>query len=542
MREMACDVLIVGGGTGGCAAAMALAVTGLNVVLTEETDWIGGQLTSQLVPPDEHPWIEQFGCTSRFRRYRDEVRAFYKANRPLSAEALANPRLNPGGGWVSRLCHEPAIGLAVLEGMLAPYDNLTVLRRTIPVASEVDVAVAQPCRDPAGNGSILPVGAETTGERVRAVTVRDLRCGDDTVVLAKYFLDATELGDLLPMTGTRYVIGAESNAGTAEPHALDGPARWDDVQGLTWCACIALDEGSDRTISKPATYNFWREYRPTFWPGNHLGFTVLHAHSGEVVQLPLFADDWYALFPYRQIVDPSIRTDSPHPATVVNWPQNDYFLGTILDVPEEVKARRLAESRDLTSCLLYWLQTEAPRHDGGVGYPGLYLCPSLSGTDDGLAKYPYIRESRRIRARHTILEQHVATDCNPDRDRAPEVADSVGIGAYRIDLHPSASGSNTIDCSTLPFQIPLGALIPDTMRNLIPACKNIGTTHITNGCYRLHPVEWNIGESAGLLAAFCVERNAEPHAVCDSIALREDFQALLRRQGIELEWPRLRPL
>ena len=27
--------------------------------------------------------------------------------------------------------------------------------------------------------------------------------------------------------------------------------------------------------------------------------------------------------------------------------------------------------------------------------------------------------------------------------------------------------------------------------------KNLGATHITNGCFRLHPVEWNVGESAG---------------------------------------------
>ena len=35
-------------------------------LLTEETDWIGGQLTSQAVPPDEHPWIESFGCTAAY--------------------------------------------------------------------------------------------------------------------------------------------------------------------------------------------------------------------------------------------------------------------------------------------------------------------------------------------------------------------------------------------------------------------------------------------------------------------------------------------
>src|SRR2546423_4872245 len=79
---------------------------------------------------------------------------------------------------------------------------------------------------------------------------------------------------------------------------------------------------------------------------------------------------------------------------------------------------------------------------------------------------------------------------------AEPFADSVGVGSYRIDLHPSSGGDNYIDISSLPFQIPLGALICRRMDNLIPAAKNIGVTHITNGCYRLHPVEWNIGESA----------------------------------------------
>ncbi|MCS7003664.1 MAG: FAD-dependent oxidoreductase, partial [Dehalococcoidia bacterium] len=65
---------------------------------------------------------------------------------------------------------------------------------------------------------------------------------------------------------------------------------------------------------------------------------------------------------------------------------------------------------------------------------------------------------------------------------------------------------------------------------------------ITNGCFRLHPVEWNIGEAAGLLAAFCVLRGVEPHQVREETALLEEYQRLLRAQGVELEWPRLRPV
>jgi hypothetical protein len=63
------------------------------------------------------------------------------------------------------------------------------------------------------------------------------------------------------------------------------------------------------------------------------------------------------------------------------------------------------------------------------------------------------------------------------------------VGSYRIDLHPASGGENYIDISSLPFEIPMGALIPQRVENLLAAAKNLGVTHITNGCYRLHPVE-----------------------------------------------------
>src|SRR5206468_5909324 len=163
------------------------------------------------------------------------------------------------------------------------------------------------------------------------------------------------------------------------------------------------------------------------------------------------------------------------------------------------------------------------------------------GTDDGLAKAPYIRESRRILAELTVLEQHVGTEARRSKTgtaepQAEPFADSVGIGYYRIDLHPSTGGDNYIDIASLPFQIPLGALLPARVTNLLPACKNIGTTHISNGCYRLHPVEWNIGESAGLLAAFCLQRGVTPHAVREKRELLDEFQQLLSKQGVQLSW------
>jgi len=113
----------------------------------------------------------------------------------------------------------------------------------------------------------------------------------------------------------------------------------------------------------------------------------------------------------------------------------------------------------------------------------------------------------------------------------------VGLGSYAIDLHPSTGGDNYIDFESLPFQIPLGALIPQRIRNLIPASKNIGSTHVTNGCYRLHPVEWGIGEAAGMLAAQMNRSGESAQAIRNQPKLFAAYRSQLVRQGVELKWP-----
>jgi hypothetical protein len=218
--------------------------------------------------------------------------------------------------------------------------------------------------------------------------------------------------------------------------------------------------------------------------------------------------------------------------------------GNLVGVPEADAARHLERARQLSLSLLYWLQTDCPRPDGGAGWKGLHLRPDIVGTENGLAKYPYVRESRRIAAEFTVLETHVATESRMKTARpasgeevtAEAFHDSVGIGSYAIDLHPTSGGDNYIDFEARPFQIPLGALIPRRVENLLPACKNIGTTHITNGCYRLHPVEWNIGEAVGCLAAFCRERQEPPRAVRNRTGLLTEFQQRLITAGIPLAW------
>jgi hypothetical protein len=116
------------------------------------------------------------------------------------------------------------------------------------------------------------------------------------------------------------------------------------------------------------------------------------------------------------------------------------------------------------------------------------------------------------------------------------------VGSYRIDLHPTVSGRGYLDMGCWPFQIPLGAMIPIRVENVLPGGKNLGVTHVTNGAFRVHPVEWNIGEVAGTLAAFCLERSVVPREVRSRARLLDEFQSLLRQRGVELAWPSITPV
>jgi hypothetical protein len=525
------DVVIAGGGMGGCATALAACRNGLKVVMTEETDWIGGQVSQQGVPPDEHPWIETHGAPASYRDFRNRVREYYKRNYPLTADARKRENLNPGDGAVSRLCHEPKVAVAVLLEMLHPYMSSGKLI----VLTEHKIKKA-----------------DVTGEKVKAIEAVNLKNNRAIVLEATYFVDATECGDLLPLTGTEYVTGTESKSQTGELHA---PEKGNPKNNQAFTLCFAMDyqPGANNIIDRPEDYTFWRNYVPDIyppWPGKLLDLKYSSPQTLEPKELGFHPEgirtgDVLNLWNYRRIINKNNFGPGTYTGdiTIVNWPQNDYLLGDIIDVSEKEFKKHIEAARQLSLSLFYWLQTEAPRPDGGLGWPGLRLRSDVMGTSDGMAKYPYIRESRRIKAEFTILEEHVGAENRKlvvgeeAGKKSAEFFDSVGTGYYHIDLHPSSQGDNYIDFGSLPFQIPLGALLPQHMNNLLPANKNIGTTHITNGCYRLHPVEWSIGEAVGSLIAFATKKKTLPRAVRENRSLLEEFQGWIRTQGMETHWP-----
>lgn len=491
------DVLVVGGGLGGVAAALAAADAGAAVVLTAEEPVLGGQVTAQAVSPlDEHPLIETTGAPASYQEFRRRVRAHYGG--------LANP----GGGWVSRLCFEPEVGRVVLEGMLAEH---VAAGRVRVETSRRPVAV----RRDAATGDVVAV--ETAGPG-----------GRTDVHAAAVVVDATELGDLLALAGADWVVGSEGQDAFGEPHAVPGGPDPAAEQSCTWVAALRLEAGPTAPVPAPADYRRLAAEQPfgldlAGWDGTVHRYGMFH--EGPDGRPPFWT--------YRRVRDAAQL--GGHDAIVLNWAGNDYAGSGLVADP----ARTHRAARDLTLAFVHWLQTEAPRDDGGRGHPELALAPDVTGTADGLALAPYVRESRRLAARRPVTGHDLVAPAAAEH--APVLADAVGTAWYHADLHPRVGHPGSVYAPTAPFQVPARSLVAEPGRgpgNLLAGAKNLAATQVAAAAYRVHPGEWSVGEAAGTAAALAVARRRRPADLLrDPDGVREVQLALLRR-GTPLVWAR----
>ena len=514
-EAISCDVLVVGASTGGVAAALAAARGGHSVCLTEETAWIGGQMTAQGVSAfDENKYIETTAGTPSYHRLRNGVRQYYGQHYNLSTQGADEKFFNPGHCWVSALCFEPEAALEVLRSMLQPY--LTRAPHGVPLFRVFLRTKA--------------VSAQTSGNRISSVLTYGFESRRWIRFHPRCVLDATDLGELVPLVGAEYVTGAEPRSLTGEPHARDDAGDPNDNQSFTYTFVLARDPGHIHVLAKPPEYEAHRRDQPyaltvDYGKGKRLTYRMLD----KAPQTP------GAFWTYRRLiaVDNFVGPQVPREVSMINWPGNDYCGPGLLSNDPEQQAQALREAKATSMGFAYWLQTEVPRDDGGKGYPDMELLTSELGSSDGLSQYPYIRESRRIRALKTIREQEISA-LYQKAARAELFPDSVGIGLYPIDIHSCSRQDFT--SPSKPFQIPIGALIPQRIENLLAASKDIGTTHITNGAYRLHPVEWAIGEAAGTLASFALDHDVAPAKIARDSSLTEKLQLKLLDAGAPLYW------
>lgn len=425
--EQTCDVLVLGGGLSGVAAALACSQHDTTVVVIEETDWIGGQLTSQGISTlAEHEYMGFFGGTSRYYRLREGIMRHSRTDNPLNA-AL---------GSLQELIQEP----------------LMRRRSRIELRSKT-------------------VGVTMADDRIESVIVVNLVTGTYTRYLPVIVIDATEFGEVIALGEVSHVIGAESRSTTGEPHAALA-ASTQRVQGITYSTVMGPGSGCDNSI--------------------------------------------------------------------IGWPGDSHSDASMLSAGNEVCAVVLQKAKQFS------LSSERQQHeqaypDHSDPQPCIQLASDYFQTSDGLSKHPYVRESRRIVSMRCITEGDLSIDVVPGPSAAPTMSDSVGIGWHPIAV-PSIQGSDEINVSTLPFQIPLGALIPIIAPNLLAAGKNIGTTHITSDCYRSHPIEWAIGEAAGMAAVVASRHRVTVQSLTEDETLTRQVQHGLIDAGVPLIWVRDIPI
>ncbi|WP_237068022.1 FAD-dependent oxidoreductase [Microbulbifer guangxiensis] len=517
MNQCKVDAAVIGASLGGVLAAYQLCEQGIRTLLASEFDWIGGQLTSQGVPPDEHPYIESFGASESYYRFREAIRAHYLADENFRDHGTMTEGCNPGDGWVSRLCFEPTVAERYLRQLLQPHiaSGLLVLEE-----------------------NSRPLRTWRNGRTITSVELEN-RTGERLWVQARYFLDATDTGELLAQADLPYRLGKESHPEFGERQA-PAQASMADQQPVTFVFALQKnDPAHSARIAKPDAYDFWKNYQVPHY-GYPLFSDYLPGHEGySSVQLPLFGSgETLDLWRYRRIVASHNWRDHRADISLINWAQNDYALAPLLDGPRS-QAQVVTEARELSACLAYWLQQEAPRSwigEAGSGFPELSLATDVLGTDDGFAQQVYVRESRRIVGLQTLTQSEIELDpaagWNPAR-----CEHSVGIGLYNMDIHPTCESGMGSNAKVRPFELPLEIFIPADADNLLPACKNLSVTHLVNAATRVHPIEWLVGEVSGLLAAFCIREQIAPASLAAQKQTVVDFRRELVERGIPLHWP-----
>lgn len=513
------DIVVVDASLGGTVAAWRACELGLNVILVSRHAWLGGQFTAQAIPADEHAAIEHGGAPQSYLNFRASIRKHYLDQPDYLNCATMTAGNNPGDGWVSRLCAEPPVLAAEFERLLAPH-RATGRLRMIHATRIADVR-----RE---GTQILSVAIEETG-------------GNLVELSGRYFLDASDTGELIARADLPFRVGKEASSEFGESLA---PLTADplDQQPVTWVMAMRWHQGPievSELSTPPDAYDFWRTLVVPHYGHRQFSMDIPGSRVGSSTHLPFRADgsrlDWWR---YRRIVASHQWARGRDDVTLMNCAQNDYALHPLL---EGTRTERdvMNGARELSWCFLHWLRTEAPRLDArgqviGAGYPELAPAPDMTGTTDGLAHQVYVRESRRIVALTTLCERDIV---DTDGQRLPaERDDSVGCAWYNLDMHPTCVSGQGVNAHVRPFCLPLGSFIAQDSTNLIPACKNLGVTHLVNASTRTHPTEWLIGEVSAQLAATCIQQQCTPAAIHENPTRLRDFQHQLMATGIPLHW------
>ena len=452
------DVLVVGGGTGGVAAALQAARRGANTILVSEFTWLGGMLTSAGVSAPDGNELLAFQ-TGLWGAFLQELK-----------------RRQPEGldwGWVSFFTFNPRVGAEIFADWVSQQPNLHWISGYKPQ-------------------EVLKQDDKIIGVRFSEFTVN-----------AEITVDATELGDLLALAEVPYRWGWELQTEWEEPSApviANSLTKSCPVQAPTWVA-ILRDFGENAVspeIPAPPIDN------PEQFVGAIDGYGAEQFLNYGRLPGGLMMINWpcrgndYGEGLNRLIQSPAqqqefFQESRWHTQSFVRFIQKQlgrrYGLASGLFPSPQPTAHIQPQDRLDTSFALHLYYRESRRLQGLTTIREQDILPMPGGNVAPL----------------------------PINDTTGE-CDAIAIGNYPNDHHYTQDifpvklkylrwGGRW---TGTPFTIPYRALIPVETEGLLVCEKNISVSHIANGATRLQPVVLGIGQAAGMAAALCIAYRCQP--------------------------------
>ena len=617
-RTEECELLVIGGGLSGVAASYEALLSGKTVCMTEITDWVGGQISSQGTSALDERTTQrsQLFFPKGYLEFRERIEEYYD-------------ELNPGDCWVSESCFLPKDAHEVMWQQLQDAEkkgNGTL--KWFPATVIKDLSIEKVEGEGTGEQIVSAVAIQHSPKNEYislnslplSRTIEDAYSYEDSELFNKeivrfvpantspaspdwYVIEATETGEIVGLADIPYRLGIDP-VSAREPSSSS-------IEGDPYCT-----QGFTYTFAMEETEDPQEHRRPPFYD-KHKNY-----YSYELERLA----DFDLVFTYRRIWSPEtgdtekfggIEFTEPTPGDISmqNWTWgNDYRPGTAKDnfvyTRQQLnelgqlqpggwmgglRTRTLARGEDHALGYFYWLvegTTDSQLGDGvKKPHPNHRLLTGLDspmGTEHGLSKYPYIREGRRIIGRvypgysngfvinetdisradyrdeyyaqhltdttyrklwqyqegvEAIANKNIDPQQAKRRTRATIYPDSVGVGHYAIDFHPCMNespaekagntereGERKGGGQAYPFQIPLRAMIPQEIDNLIVAGKSIATSHVAAAAYRVHSFEWSSGAAAGTVALFGLEKGIMPYELVDEPFTKETELQILKEK------------
>ncbi len=456
METLRTDVLVVGGGTGGTAAALQAARRGAKTLIVSEFPWLGGMLTTAGVSAVDGNELAPFqtGIWGAFLRELQQ----------RQPDGLNH-------GWVSFFTFNPGLGAQIFADWVQHQPNLHWISGLTPQEILVDC------------------------DRVIGVKFTDV------TVWAEIIVDATELGDVLALASVRHRWGWELKTQWHEPSAPDSNhylSKLSPVQAPTW-VILLKDYGENATAPEiPPPPKDSAEVFTAAW--QHHGAERFLSYGGLPGQLmminwPCCGNDYGHRL--QRFIESEPSRQELHREMVWHSQSFGRFIQTQL-------GRRYGLATGIFP---------------GVHSPNLQLSPQIQTAFALHPYYRESRRLQGLTTvtENDILPQPnspvAALPCNQQGQ-----CETIAMGNY-VNDHHYTQGSFPVQPKSLrwggrwtgtPFTIPYGAIIPRETDGLLVAEKNISVSHIANGATRLQPVVLGIGQAAGMAAALCVELGCQP--------------------------------